>query len=127
MVAVIALLFAELPWIARIAGMMLLAIMVQRHWGSGGQPRLRCGAKPGKLEIESAQGWQEIEITGQTVLAPIFILLRYRAATKRQSLTMLVAGDSLLAQDFRRFALWVRWRPRQRAASGCLPINPEPL
>ena len=82
--------------------------------------RLRAGPED-KLHVWRGDAWQEVRLSGSSVVWPGLIGLNYTGVDQRHAQNWLILPDSMPASDFRRFRVWLRWRGSRCAAPLAIP------
>jgi len=104
-----AVFLAALPPLAKWSGLILTTISLLFHLRP--RPRLRLrGNEEGAMEVWLEEKWQTANISSNSVVWPIGIVLRVAIANQRRYRNLLVLPDSMPASDFRRLRVWLRWR-----------------
>lgn len=70
---------------------------------------LRCKAD-GQLEMRVADEWRVVAVDEASMALPVLTVLRYHHDGHWRA--RVVLADSLPAEDYRRFRVWLRWRAR---------------
>lgn len=109
--AAAALGLAWIPGGLRWAGLGLLAVSAWRTWRRHEEPlpRLSC-RNDGSLWHQVADDWRALEVLPDSHISPGLTLLGYREEGSRKRRTLVLLPDSLPADDYRRFRVWLRWR-----------------
>lgn len=69
-----------------------------------------------QLRVLTRDGiWHAGRILGSSTVGAALIVLNIRLDDRRRRLHVVIPGDSLDAQDFRRLRVWLRWGPRPLA------------
>lgn len=113
--ALAALFLAELPDLARWAGVVLLGASLAAGRRPTPQQVLRAH-QDGRLEIRRDSTWKPLVLQADSVALPGLILLRWQEGRRNHSLVL--PGDALSPQDHRRLRLWLRWKARIGAPDG---------
>ncbi len=114
-----ALWLADLPTAWQGAGTALLALDMLRNRRPGETVTLRC-KKEGALEILADGEWQPAHLAPDSLVLPGLTVLRYQTQGQRRFKTLVLLGDSLPGEDFRRLRVWLRWL-------GVNTVQPNPL
>ena len=65
----------------------------------------------GSAAVEDREGrWTEIRILGSSFVSPVLAILNLAVAEARLRRALIVAPDTLSAEEFRRLRVWLRWR-----------------
>jgi len=54
--------------------------------------------------------WQECELLDSTFVSPVLTIVAVRPRDRRLARHVVLAGDSLDAEEFRRLRAWLRWK-----------------
>lgn len=65
--------------------------------------------------------WRTGRILGTSTVGATLTVLNIALAGRRLPLHVVVPGDSLAADDFRRLRVWLRWGPRNAGDAAMLP------
>lgn len=65
--------------------------------------------------------WRTGRILGTSTVGATLTVLNIALAGRRLPLHVVVPGDSLAADDFRRLRVWLRWGPRNPGDAAMLP------
>ena len=119
------LLLTALPDAVR-AG-LLFVICANLAWQMRNRKPLRLRAGPeDKLHVWLGDVWQEVRLSGSSVVWPSLISLNYIGVDQRHAQHWLILRDSMPASDFRRFRVWLRWRGSRCATALAIPgIRPQ--
>lgn len=107
LVALLSILLAELAWPWRIALFGTVILGLARSWRRAAEIRLHLGAPGGpRLWIEDA--WRVAEVLPDSVVLPWLAVIRLRVVDDGRLQTVVVLGDSLPGEDFRRLRVDLR-------------------
>ncbi len=118
--ALAALFLAEVPPLARVAGVLLLAVSLTRL----PSPALELGLRAhrdGRLEIRRDATWKRVALRPDSVALPWLIVLRWREDSRHHHLVL--PGDALSRDEHRRLRVWLRWKARFADAVPELPFD----
>ena len=111
LLAVTAVWLAKLPWESQIELQVGVSILLLASLWRYAKPRasltLRCH-QDGKLEQQTKDGWETLQMDGVAVLLPGLILQRHKVAAKMRPKVLLITADALAAEDWRRLNVWFR-------------------
>jgi len=111
LLAVTAVWLAKLPWESQIELQVGVSILLLASLWRYAKPRaslrLRCH-QDGKLEQQTKDGWETLQMDGVAVLLPGLILHRHKVAAKMRPKALLITADGLAAEDWRRLNVWFR-------------------
>jgi len=127
LLAAAALWLAALPITAQLAGSALLVLGLILGTRPTPETTLR-GKADGTLEIRQDDTWQEITPVSPSLVLPFITILPLRRHDRPRHLVIL--GDSLPPEDFRRLRVWLVWlgkRPKAPRSSGIFrPESADP-
>lgn len=107
LLAVAAVLLAELPWPYRAVLLAAVAVSLARSARRTAPVGLRC-QPDGQLAIGAGDDWEAVELLPDTMVLSWLVVLRYRCAGRPRSLVVL--AGAVADEDFRRLRVWLRWR-----------------
>lgn len=65
----------------------------------------------GSAAVQDQQGrWSDARVLGSSFVSPVLTILNVKVAGARLRRSVVVAPDTLPADDFRRLRVWLRWR-----------------
>lgn len=109
LLALIALLLAELHWGLRVVGLGSLTISMFLSWPKQKEERLR-HAEKGDLQLWQDEDWHEMELLDASVVQPWLTVLSLRGRADNRKRHLVILRDSLDADEFRRLRVWVKWK-----------------
>lgn len=109
LLALIALLLAELHWGLRVVGLGSLAVSLLFSWPKQKEERLR-HAEKGDLQLWQDEDWHEMELLDASVVQPWLTMLSLRGRADHRKRHLVILRDSLDADEFRRLRVWVKWK-----------------
>ncbi|NTV94183.1 MAG: hypothetical protein HGA75_02055 [Thiobacillus sp.] len=73
-------------------------------------PVVLCCQPDGALSVGAGEAGQTVEILPDTVVLAWLVVLRYRSTAGTRPDTVVILGDSLDREEFRRLRIWLKWR-----------------
>lgn len=73
-------------------------------------PVVLCCRPDGVLSVGTGEAGQTVEICSDTVVLAWLVVLRYRSTAGARPDTVVILGDSLDREEFRRLRIWLKWR-----------------
>lgn len=107
LLALAALLQADLAWSWQGAGVGLLSASLWSGLRTPTPPTLRAQAD-GRLLILRGDAWQPVQLSPSSIALPWLIVLRWREGRRHHALAL--PADSLDPDTHRRLRLWLRWK-----------------
>jgi len=125
--------------VAHLAALLLLALLPVAAWlQSGGAVLLLCSGfrtithhalrrsrssaqalefvDRAQLRVRSRDGqWHSGCVLGTSTAGAALVVLNIRVEGQRWPVHVVIPGDSLDSEDFRRLRVWLRWGPRPQA------------
>ncbi len=108
LVASVALLLANLPVPAQIAGMVILAASLLAHSRPGPATHLRCNLD-GRLEIRLNGACRQTERVSIDLAKPHIIIIHCRIGEDTHDQFLCVLSDSTSVENKRRLRVWLMW------------------
>jgi len=103
-----AIFIAAISPMAQAAGLIALSLSMAYHSRPSPPVRLR-GNQDGTLDVWRQDHWEVAQVAGDSVIWPKYLIVRIGFRNQRPR-NLLIASDSMPAQDFRRLLIWLRWR-----------------
>ncbi len=57
-------------------------------------------------------GWRDCEVLGSTYVTAFLTVVNLRASGGRRIRSVVILPDCMVADDYRRLRVWLRWRPQ---------------
>lgn len=66
-----------------------------------------------RLRVRTAAGtWLEGQVLGTSTIGATLAVLNIKLDDRKRSIHVVILGDSMHADDFRRLRVWLRWGPK---------------
>lgn len=104
-----ALFLADVPWTVRTLLCGAVAVSLFQTWPRRREEKLRTDEKAGPQLWRHGE-WQDVTLLDDSVVLPWMTLLSLRRHDEGQRLRLVILGDSLNADEFRRLRVWVKWK-----------------
>jgi hypothetical protein len=112
LLAVTALILADVSWLYRVPPFIAIAISLGVYLKNRAHQGLKLRCRPdGSLDVwTSDDDWEELRLLPDTRVLPWCVILRYQRPGWRRTETRVILPDNLNGDDFRRFRVWLRYR-----------------
>jgi hypothetical protein len=109
--ALLSLLWVDVPGMIRLALVLVLAASARHHWRVPPSLILRCEPRQDiALRFGHGDAWCPMELDSGSVVLPFLVILRLRALEHAKIHHVVILPDSLDKEDFRRLAMDIKSR-----------------
>jgi hypothetical protein len=109
--AVTAVLLAELAWLYRVPIILMIVVSLGMYFTMVSQrAHLKVRCRPdGAMDVWTRDDWEAVQLLPDSLVMSWCVILRYQRAEHRWTDTCVILPDGLNGGDFRRLRVWLRF------------------